>query len=221
MKIKHNLIQGNIKQILPNIYAFIVKNDYDRAMLFCRYQEYYESPYKELRNKFTSMEEFMKIYTIKRKKNYFSYPDDWAGYNIPSNVLLKCYNEILNSNSYTQYDWIMREIIYFCEKRSKGKPFYLIGVDDAKSWVMKHEIAHGIYYTNPNYKESVNELISKIEIKDYNFIKKQLLKIGYVNDKKIIDDEINAYLSTGPNKSFAEVAKKYTSKFKKNLNKYK
>jgi hypothetical protein len=40
MEITHPLVVGEVKEIKPHIYAVIVKDDYDRAMLFCRYQEY-------------------------------------------------------------------------------------------------------------------------------------------------------------------------------------
>ena len=48
---KSKVVSGSINKIMPHIYAVIVKNDYDRGMLFCRYQEFYESPFPEIRNK--------------------------------------------------------------------------------------------------------------------------------------------------------------------------
>ena len=57
MKIKHPLVKGKVKEIKPFIYCVEIDDDYDRAMLFCRYQEFYESPYKKFRGKtFTWME---------------------------------------------------------------------------------------------------------------------------------------------------------------------
>lgn len=37
-------IKYKIKEVKPNVFAVVVKDKYDRAMLFCRAQEYYESP---------------------------------------------------------------------------------------------------------------------------------------------------------------------------------
>ena len=56
MKIKYDFINGEVKKIKPNIYSVIIKDDYDRAMVFCRYQEFYESPYNEIRGKFFTLE---------------------------------------------------------------------------------------------------------------------------------------------------------------------
>ena len=36
-KIKHPLVKGVVKEIVPQIYCAEVDDDYDRAMLFCRY----------------------------------------------------------------------------------------------------------------------------------------------------------------------------------------
>ena len=40
MKIKHPLVKGKVIQIKPFIYCVEIDDDYDRAMLFCRYQEF-------------------------------------------------------------------------------------------------------------------------------------------------------------------------------------
>ncbi len=59
MKIKSDYVNGVVKEIRPQIFAVVIKDSYQRTMLFCRYQEFYESPYKEIRNKFFSWEKFM------------------------------------------------------------------------------------------------------------------------------------------------------------------
>lgn len=227
MKINYKIVSGEVKQIRPNIFAVIIKNDYDRSMLFCRYQEYYESSFPEIRRKFFTLEEFMRIYTIENKKSYFSYPEDWAGYNVPSNVLMEA--EHVFSNNVNLYDEIMSEIIHYCIGESSYKPWYLISADKINSPIMNHEIAHGLYYTNPTYKFEMDRLISNIDSKTYRKLKKELIKIGYVNDNKIIDDEIQAFMSTGKlstwkmedyekySKDFVKVFKKYNKKKHKSI----
>lgn len=220
MKIIHPLLRGEIKKIKPNIYAISILDDYDRAMLFCRYQEYYESPYKEIRGKHFTLEYFMRLYCKKRKTTNFQYPSDWSGYNIPSDVLISSYN--LFESTHNEYDPIMKQIIDFCLKSSKNSIFYLIGVDQFRlTQTMKHELSHGMYYTNLEYKKSCDSLISEMDKKDYNIMKHDLINIGYVNDKKIIDDEIQAFFSTGlHNGLFNKKLKKYTKKFIQNFKKY-
>ena len=198
-KINSKLMKGSVKEILPFIYGVSVLDKYDRAMLFCRYQEFYESPFKNIRGKYFTLEEFMKTYVTKNKLDCFTYTKDWSGYNIPCNEVQKA-NHMFSKE--TEYDVIMNDIYFYCAIDSQNKnngtrhDWYLIGYGKDDS-VLSHEIAHGLYFTNKKYKKEMNSLISKIKKTDYNFIKKKLIKMGYADDKKIIDDEVQAYMSTG------------------------
>jgi hypothetical protein len=223
-KIKNKLVNGYIIEIAPKIYGAVIEDDYDRAMLFCRYQEFYESPYKQIRGKYFTLIEFMRTYVKERKADMFTYPWDWSGYNIPSAVLEKAHDVFYKE---TEYDVIMNDIIFYCSNDSMRKnndtrtKWYLIGADNFKSKTMNHEIAHGLYFTNKRYKKSCDLLISEMKKRDYNLVKKALIKMGYADDSKIIDDEIQAFFSTGLYKSFDnEDTRKYTKKFSDNLADY-
>jgi hypothetical protein len=195
-------------------------------MLFCRYQEFYESPYKEIRGKYFTLEQYMDLYRIKNKKEFFTYPGDWSGYNIPSDKLWKAL-DTFSKHGRSEYDEIMSSIIHSCENyplrsgKSRVKKWYLLGADSFDSSTMDHEIAHGLYYTNKEYRQNCDSLISEIKKKDYVKMKKDLIKIGYADDVKIIDDEIQAYMSTGLIDRFdVSSLKKYTKEFKKNFKNY-
>lgn len=223
MKIEHPLVVGEVKEIKPNIYAVIIKDDYDRAMLFCRYQEYYESPFPEIRSKTFSLESYMRTYAKNNKSTYFSYPHDWAGYNIPSNILIESHKKFMSYYP-NEYDDIMREIIAHCQNNTKGEeyqPWYIIGVDKVKSGTMDHEIAHGLYYTDLKYKVEMDYITSQIKKTEYIALGKHLVKAGYANDKKIIDDEIQAFMSTGKYSKWSEIAyRKYSPEYIKVFKKY-
>lgn len=223
MKIKKEYVNGEVVEILPNIYGVSIKDHYERTMLFCRYQEFYESPYKEIRGKFFTWEKFMMVYKKKMGNNYFSYPIDWEGFNIPSKVIERAINVF--SKDKGPYDEIMSDIWYYCEnyplKFEKPRTkWYLIGYGDNIK-TLNHEVAHGLYHTNRKYKSEMDLLVSKIKRKHYNQIKKVLIQMGYVDDKKIMDDEIQAYLSTGLYKGFDdEQISTYQSEFQSTFKKY-
>jgi hypothetical protein len=224
MKIKHPLVKGKVKEIKPFIYCVEVDDDYDRAMLFCRYQEFYESPYKRFRGKSFTWMEYMRFYKDAWKKRVFTYPDDWAGYNIPSNVVEK---GIDTFHKETQYDEIMNNIYFYCSSDAQQKndgthrPWYLIGASSKDKGTLNHEIAHGMYYTNKEYNKEVTKLIDKIKPAHYEKLRKKLVKMGYVNDKKIIDDEIHAFMSTGLyNGLDTKELKVYEKGFKSNFKKF-
>jgi hypothetical protein len=224
MNINHPLIKGVVKEIKPNIYCVLVDDNYDRAMLFCRYQEFYESPYKKFRNKYFTWMEYMRFYKDVWKKKTFTYPEDWSGYNIPSNILQIAHHIFCGE---TEYDNIMNDIYWYCvsdvQKKNEGKDvdWYLIGASSKDLRTLDHEIAHGLYFTNRDYKKDTNKLIKEIKLTHYDKLKKKLIKMGYVSDKKIINDEIQAFMSTGLyNDLDIKELRKYESKFIKNFKKY-
>jgi hypothetical protein len=224
MKIKHPLVKGKVVEVKPRIYCVTVDDDYDRAMLFCRYQEFYESPYKKFRGKPFTWMEYMRHYKTAWKKRVFTYPEDWSGYNIPCNMIQQAHHIFCGE---TEYDNIMNDIYWYCAKDSMEKndgrqtDWYLIGASSKDLKTMDHEIAHGLYFTNDEYKKSVSKLIKQIKPTHYEKLKKKLIKMGYADDKKIIDDEINAFMSTGLyNGLDTKELKKYEKEFIKNFKKF-
>lgn len=225
MKINHPLVKGKVKEIKPSIYCVIVDDNYDRAMLFCRYQEFYETPFKKFRGKYFSWEQYMRHYKQFWKKDVFTYPEDWSGYNIPSNIVEKGIDTFYKE---TEYDEIMNNIYHYCAIDSQNKnggtrkKWYLIGASSKDLKTMDHEIAHGLYYINHDYRMRVMYLLTLIPKKIMDKIDKKLIKMGYVNDRKILDDEAHAFLSTGLyNGLDTKEIKKYEKPFIENFKKYK
>ena len=137
----------------------------------------------------------------------FTYPSDWEGYNIPSHVLSKAVERFEND---TYYDMLMQDVYYTCKEDCNDK-FYLIGTDKVDSLVMKHELAHALWYVNKKYKTSAQRLVNAIPKEDYAKLYMKIKKMGYADD--VIDDEIQAYMST-------TWRNKYADKFKKHFNKH-
>lgn len=225
MKINHPLVKGKVKEIKPSIYCVIVDDDYDRAMLFCRYQEFYETPFKKFRGKYFSWEDYMRHYKKFWKKDVFTYPEDWSGYNIPSNIIEKGIDTFYKE---TEYDEIMNNVYHYCaidsQNKNNGtrKKWYLIGASSKDLKTMDHEIAHGLYYINHDYRMRAMYLLTLIPKKIMDKIDKKLIKMGYVNDRKILDDEAHAFLSTGLyNGLETKEIKKYEKPFIDNFKKYK
>lgn len=210
------LISKNIKllKISSKIYSAVVYSDYDRAMLFCRAQEFYESPNTRFRGKNFSIWKYIEWYSS-NNNNCFTYPKDWTGFNIPIGVLKKCYNlcEIESP-----YDSIMLKII----SKIKDNDSYLIGVKKYGDKVFKHELCHALYATNKEYRriaDAITKSISKYNIK---IIQKNLYDLGY--SKNVIKDEIQAYFLIDFNYFNKNLLKKdlllIHNKYKKNLYKF-
>ena len=184
-------IKYKIKEVKPNVFAVIVKDKYDRAMTFCRVQEYYESPNTKFRGKDFSMWDYMKWYASNHTG--FSYAGDWSGFNIPFDVLEKCYKNMQKFE--TPYDEIMYKIYWQIQTMKHNGKAYVIGAGDTNGWTFQHEVCHGLWYTNPQYKKAAKVVLDAIDPNHYVIFRKNLLDMGYTD--KVIDDEIQAYLCFG------------------------
>jgi hypothetical protein len=221
MKLIHQnesgLAQYSLYEIKPKIYAVVAKDDYERAMLFMRVQEYYESPFDTFRGKDFCFFEYMNVY--RQGRPLFTYTKDWAGYNVPSDSVEKCMKRFNDEPCQTPYDEHMMNIIsQIRAKQPKGK-FYLLGVDSTDSWIMDHEMAHALYFTNSEYKAEMTQLLESVSKTITQKLTQHLVDEGY--PEKVIADEIQAYLSTGLNPGMDKIRgiktwqKKFSTTFKK------
>lgn len=218
-------INYKIEEVWPRIFAVMIADDYDRAMTFCRVQEYYESPEENFRGKNFSIWQFMKWYSS--ENGSFSYAGDWAGFNVPLSVAVNCYK---NLESETPYDLTMRTIInkidlqMYEKKNKEDRNAYIIGVRNKKDSTFYHEVCHGLYATSKKYKQRVDKITSAIPAEQRETLRYNLLKMGYT--EAVMDDEIQAYLSTNWNNARfsmnvdATALYKYHQKYQKVFEKF-
>ena len=185
-------IDYKITEVKPNVFAVMIPNQYDRAMTFCRVQEFYESPNPDFCGKHFSMWNYMKWYSEEYGRG-FSYGSDWSGFNIPFDVLHNCYDNI--DKFETPYDAIMYKIYWEIRTMKGDGKAYVIGAANTVGDTFKHEVCHALYYTNKRYKTLVNEITDEIPTKHYKVFKKNLIEMGYTD--KVVADEIQAYLTFG------------------------
>ena len=209
----------NLHRITDKLYCVEMPNAYDLAMLFVRYQEYYESPNPNVRGQDYSLEEYIRWYSIKGRGkisqyNSFSYPEDFCGYNIPSSAIIR----VKHPNMYDRLMQVIKNRIVRDIKEYSTDvdyTFYLIGSENMDSETLKHEISHGLYHLNENYKEKANKLINDLDKKD---IKKFIEVLKTYHYCEVMYDEITAFTSTGEMRdSFPNINPK---KFKKHFKKY-
>lgn len=179
-------------------------------MHFLRYQEYYESASPKFRGKNFEIFDFMRWYSKKYGKDSFTYAKDWGGFNIPSKVISEVYPNITD---YNKYDNAMYQAYIACNLQlgqvTNNPKFYIIGAV-GKGTTLKHEVAHGFFYTVPEYKKEMTVLVKALPIDIRKSINKTLVKMGYT--PKVFIDETQAYMSTG---LYVENNPKFESKLKK------
>jgi hypothetical protein len=181
----------SIDQVVPKVFHLQFQDRFELGAHFLRYQEYYESP------KFRACDfdilTYVKWYVREHNGN-FSYFNDWEGFNLPAEELLKCAAGVKDPNP---YDRFMESVARWCISQG-GYKVYLIGsTTGTKVQCLHHEIAHGLWYTNPDYRD---DQISNIRLFCYRHqplweeLDKWLRK-SYAST--VIDDEAQAYLATG------------------------
>ena len=194
-----------------NIFVVTTNNQYDLAMLFFRAQEYYESPFKQIKGKEFTLMKAMELYSKKLGDGAFTYTKDWAGFNVPGKVLVTLYGPgyKYNIEDFNEYDYEMEEIF----NKIKSKEFYLIGAVKKDASTIEHELCHARFALDKNYKKKVRELLKQLPDKMKKKIEDYLLSIGYC--KGVLEDELQAYITCDYH--FLEENIKFSAKDKEKL----
>lgn len=182
------MIKYKIKAVRPDVFVVVVPDGYDRAMLFWRVQEFYESPNKKFRDSSFSVWDYAKWYAGKYEGS-FSYPADFVGFNLPLVVAKKCYEV---NDLETPYDREMRAIVE--SLFVNGGRQYIIGTDSLKGDTFEHEMAHAMYYTDMVYRNEMDGVTDSLPKAVADRLKRNIRKIGY--HSSVVKDEIQAYMST-------------------------
>ena len=193
--IKEILNQIELYEVYPNIFAMVIKDDKLRARVFLRYQEFYESDSDTFRGKGFKWEDYINFYKEKTKKDYFSYHEDFAGYNVPCDTIEACKTKIPDLNI---YDMIMFSVVDTIKEIVGSNKYYLIGIDQSNNEdpsLIYHEIAHGLWFSDPEYKSRMKERLEEMN----SSVKEQIIDIlkGYGYGDNVFEDEIQAYMATG------------------------
>ena len=187
----------SLYKMADRIYCVVIPDMQLRAMTFLRFQEFYESGSEEFQGKKFKWDRYIQWYKSSEgpmgEREAFTYGSDWSGFNLPSEAIEKCLEDIDDPN---KYDDVMISIVNEIRKEERNS-FYLIAVDkmDMESGLLDHEMAHGFYYTDPQYKIEMSKLISQLPDGPRNNISKIILDYGY--SESVLNDEIQAYMSTG------------------------
>jgi hypothetical protein len=164
-------------KISPKIYLLKFKSQKEMANTFLRFQEYYESP-KFIGRVFTH-KEYHQWYKTQSKKKYH---EDWKGFNIPETALTP-----FKKGKFDPLTEGEKKLLSLF-KNTKGK-FYIISFSGGRHHILRHEMAHALFYINPKYRKEVLKILKKYNTKK---IKKELLSTGGY-EKKVLDEEVHAY----------------------------
>lgn len=158
---------------------------------FVRLQEFYESPYPEIRGNYFTLADYTARYVRDHSKP-FSYYKDWHGFNVPGHIV-------------RAFAKTFAPDLTFEEKRIVAlKPMaYLIGT--WREYDFEHEFAHALYHISRAYRQRANTLIRQFEAAHWSAsvaFTSWLKREGYTVE--VIKDEINAYFATNDLSDFED-----------------
>lgn len=212
-----------LTQISEKIFALEIPSNWDRAMVFLRAQEFYESASPRFKNKDFDIWDYLRWYSVERDvaTGTFDYPMDWAAYNIPIKTIVKSLDAI--TGTYSPYDIFMDEILHqiFNQYEVGEDDTYLVGVKDLADKNLPHELSHALWYTNPKFKKEATALLKDVPTDLLTEGKATLARMGY--HKAVLTDEFIAYTATGDMKRLIKSNdgyRQYEKPFKSLLTKY-
>lgn len=177
------------------IFLLEFEDRHELAMTFLRVQEFYESHSDKFMKKKFSFNEYKEWYKSQSVDGEFTYSSFWGGFNVPSRVIENCYSlhdERLDADNF------FLKINSICKNISELKgydEYYLIGTRKGDLKALPHEIAHGLYTTNKEYRNLMNKGLQELDSSLLNKLKEIIENIGYGEDTLL--DEAHAYLATG------------------------
>lgn len=185
------MIRYKIHCVAPKIFAVIVPNHDDRSLLFCRIQEYSESPNPQFRGQTFDMQDFVKWYN----HGQFTYATDWQGFNVSFRNAIKCYSD-LPAHLMTVYDDIFVIILAEIAKLigNTTDNAYIISSEGLNSITMQHEMFHALYFTDAKYRKQTVKTLKRLPKNVYKKLRSNLIHIGYFDDDYVIHNEMQAYM---------------------------
>lgn len=173
-----------ILSITDSIVHLSFNTQYQLTSSLLRFQEHYEGEVH--RGKVFTLKEFKTWYT--KRMGAFTYYSDWAGFNFPGTILKPFIRGEFDKLSAKE-----EVVLNLLLKHNVTDDHYIIGTFGKKSEnTLKHEIAHGLFHTVPEYRKAALKVVRSLPFESYKAIADYLGSIGYHPD--VWDDEVHAYL---------------------------
>lgn len=168
------------KQPYNSVWVWADSQD-ELGLTFMRFQEHYESTSSDFRGKIFTQGQLKRWYSETYGSN--SYHLHWVGFNFPSSVLIPFKEGLFDPLTIEE----QRLLDLF---RYRNDKFYIIGAQNNN--VLRHELSHALYASNPKYKLEIDSFLQKNQ-KKLRETNKYILQKGYC--KEVLNDEIQAYIT--------------------------
>lgn len=185
----------SITKLRDGVYVLRMDNTFDLAMTCLRVSEWNESPNPRFHHQKFTIAEYIAWYAkTQSKTNEFSYPEDWTGWNIPIDEIKKVYDA--GVPDFNHYDALMLGIYGLVSSQEEGKAYVIaVPTDTPDTELDEHELTHAMYCLDEEYQAKCKAIMAEAPEKLVAKLREELNDGGYA--MSVVDDEIQAYLTTG------------------------
>jgi len=135
-----------------------------------------------IKGMYFTVEKFIDIYSDEKGDiDFFSY---WEGFNY-SKKELSDFDKLFNDKS-------EREIAIIEAAKEIDNDGYIICMEEGDEITLRHELSHGYFFDNEEYKNKATEIVKSLSQSVFNVYKNYLYQMDYNNENMI--DEMHAYL---------------------------
>ncbi|CAJ1402923.1 unnamed protein product [Effrenium voratum] len=177
-----------MSEVLPGVFSLHTESRLVLGSSFLRFQEHYECSNPQFRHCSFQLDDY-KVWFRNKSLLGFNFYLQWPGFNVPSWVLDAMRSGKVGFPLRPQEEAVLSTVPPTAQ--------YLIGSCEKDLEVLHHEMAHGLYATNETYRTAVLQQLRRLPPKRTEASKRQLLKMGYVDDIQILEDEMQAYMVEG------------------------
>jgi hypothetical protein len=178
-----------VVKVSSKIIKLIYPTCEEAATAVVRMQEYYESPFDQIRGKIFTLGYLKYLYANSSNSLYnyaggATHKTPYGGFNLPRSALQPFIMGMFEPLTPAEQDIV--ELVKLIQN-----DFYIIVVAENFDAV-DHEISHAIWGTCPEYKKQACKILRRYQ----DFVGEacnQLIDMGYPNDPLILLDEIVAY----------------------------
>lgn len=160
------------------------------AAMFVRVQQFYEDASDSIRGHAFTVDGYKA--GLRRSGEPFDYYLKWPGFNVPGWAVHKLRSGAMGS--IRPCEAAMLEALALAGATEAS---YVIGVVCGDVDTLDHELAHGLYATNLDYKAGAEDRLQQLAAADIAAMRASLLKSTYPNVDEILRDEMQAYLVGG------------------------
>ena len=202
-----------LEKVCDQVYAWVFDNSYDMTMHCLRVSEFRESTEDRFHDNSFDIIDYIDWYMrCASSDGTWSYPDDWAGFNIRAVDFKRTYEDN-KPNDWNRYDHIAYGIYKYIYSKQGKDDFYVIAHTAGDTDTFEHEFAHALFKVDEEYMFEMTEAVEALSPGKKLFRLKTILKEKMLYREHIHVDEIQAYFATEFPDEFPPHYKQYRAPF--------